>query len=184
MGALARSLAVLAALTAVALIAPVAASPAAGGQVRAGAAAVDASWHVGASAGQYATDGSFVGAHGVDPATHSYRKNALLRHPVPPQRPRAGRRGRRRQPRRGRQERPLHPAGPAVPPHRPAAASRATPGSRARTSRWRSRTTTPRRTTRPPSWGAWTFQDVFDVRFFDYYAKRMAEAVERGRRRS
>jgi hypothetical protein len=26
--------------------------------------------------------------------------------------------------------------------------------------------------------GAWTFQDVFDVRFFDYYAKRMAEAVE------
>jgi hypothetical protein len=26
--------------------------------------------------------------------------------------------------------------------------------------------------------GAWTFQDVYDVRFFDYYAKRMAEAVE------
>ena len=29
------------------------------------------------------------------------------------------------------------------------------------------------------SWGVWAFQDVFDVRFFDYYAKRMAEAVER-----
>ena len=28
------------------------------------------------------------------------------------------------------------------------------------------------------SWGVWAFQDVFDVRFFDYYAKRMAEAVE------
>jgi hypothetical protein len=29
------------------------------------------------------------------------------------------------------------------------------------------------------SWGVWAFQDVFDVRFFDYYAKRMAAAVER-----
>ncbi|MGH2978392.1 MAG: hypothetical protein ACRDLQ_01985, partial [Solirubrobacterales bacterium] len=28
------------------------------------------------------------------------------------------------------------------------------------------------------SWGAWAFQDVYDVRFFDYYAKRMAAAVE------
>jgi hypothetical protein len=26
--------------------------------------------------------------------------------------------------------------------------------------------------------GAWTFQDVFDVRFYDYYAKQMANAVE------
>ncbi|MDQ1616736.1 MAG: hypothetical protein QOJ60_2675, partial [Actinomycetota bacterium] len=26
--------------------------------------------------------------------------------------------------------------------------------------------------------GAWTFQDVYDVRFFDYYAKQMAKAVE------
>jgi hypothetical protein len=30
--------------------------------------------------------------------------------------------------------------------------------------------------------GAWTFQDVFDMRFFDYYAKRMAEAVEKAAR--
>ncbi|HEX2232737.1 MAG TPA: hypothetical protein VHG69_05185 [Thermoleophilaceae bacterium] len=29
------------------------------------------------------------------------------------------------------------------------------------------------------SWGVWAFQDVFDVRFYNYYAKRMAEAVER-----
>ena len=28
-----------------------------------------------------------------------------------------------------------------------------------------------------PSWGTWIFQDVFDIRFFDYYAERMAEAV-------
>lgn len=28
-----------------------------------------------------------------------------------------------------------------------------------------------------PSWGVWLFQDVFDVRFFDYMASRMAQAV-------
>ncbi|MBI4729986.1 MAG: hypothetical protein HY775_10900 [Acidobacteria bacterium] len=30
-----------------------------------------------------------------------------------------------------------------------------------------------------PSWGPWTFQDVFDIRFFEFYAERMAEAVIR-----
>src|SRR4029453_12183763 len=29
------------------------------------------------------------------------------------------------------------------------------------------------------AWGAWTFQDVFDVRYYEYYAQRMAEAVEK-----
>ena len=29
------------------------------------------------------------------------------------------------------------------------------------------------------SWGVWTFQDVFDFRFFDYYAKQNARAVEK-----
>ena len=29
-----------------------------------------------------------------------------------------------------------------------------------------------------PSWGVWAFQDVFDVRFYNYYAEQMAEAVE------
>jgi hypothetical protein len=28
-------------------------------------------------------------------------------------------------------------------------------------------------------WGVWTFQDVFDFRFFDYYARRNADAVEK-----
>src|SRR5829696_3119345 len=42
--------------------------------VRAGAASVDASWHVGASAGQYADDGAPVGEHGVDPGAHSTRR--------------------------------------------------------------------------------------------------------------
>lgn len=30
-----------------------------------------------------------------------------------------------------------------------------------------------------PSWGVWAFQDVFDIRFFEYYAQRMALAVEK-----
>jgi hypothetical protein len=29
------------------------------------------------------------------------------------------------------------------------------------------------------AWGAWTFQDVFDVRFYEYYAQRMADAVQK-----
>lgn len=39
----------------------------------AGAAEVDASWHVGASAGQYASDGTFVGDHGVEPTPQKGR---------------------------------------------------------------------------------------------------------------
>ena len=44
------------------------------GQIRAGAAAVDASWHVGASAGQYASDGSFASVEENDPSQHSTRR--------------------------------------------------------------------------------------------------------------
>ncbi len=52
----------IAALAAIALaIAPASAHAA----VKAGVAEVDASWHVGASAGQYASDGSFVSDHGI-----------------------------------------------------------------------------------------------------------------------
>ena len=61
----------IAALAAIALaIAPASAHAA----VKAGVAEVDASWHVGASAGQYASDGSFVSDHGIDPASHSTRR--------------------------------------------------------------------------------------------------------------
>ena len=44
-------------VTAIALLA---APAAAQGAVKAGAAEVDATWHVGASAGQYASDGTFA----------------------------------------------------------------------------------------------------------------------------
>ena len=178
MGALSRSLAVFAALAALALLAPVAATPAAGGQVRAGAAAVDASWHVGASAGQYATDGSFVGAHGMDPTTHSYRKNASY----------------------GIQSR-LSARALVV------EGAEGTRIALVKNDLYIPQDLLYRRTAQlleqgdsgitrsnltiasthdhsspyysSTSWGAWAFQDVYDVRFFDYYAKRMAEAVER-----
>ena len=177
MGALARSLAVLAALTAVALAAPVAASPAAGGQVRAGAAAVDASWHVGASAGQYATDGSFVGVHGVDPTTHSYRKNAsygiqsrLSARALVVE----GADGNRiavvkndlyiPQDLLYRRTAQLLEQGDSQITRENLTMA----VTHDHSSPYYSST----------SWGAWAFQDVYDVRFFDYYAKRMAKAVE------
>jgi Neutral/alkaline non-lysosomal ceramidase, N-terminal len=42
--------------------------------IKAGAAKVDASWHVGASAGQYASDGSFASVESSDPSQHSTRR--------------------------------------------------------------------------------------------------------------
>ena len=48
--------------------------PRAEGGLRAGAAAVDASWHFGASAGQFAATGAGIdNARGFDPYVHSIR---------------------------------------------------------------------------------------------------------------
>src|SRR4051812_49930613 len=33
------------------------------------------------------------------------------------------------------------------------------------------------------SWGAWTFQDVFDIRAYEYFAQRIADAVVQANRR-
>ena len=54
------------------LIVPAAAS----GAVKAGVASVDATWHVGASAGQYASDGTPIDAASgnFDPTLHSIRR--------------------------------------------------------------------------------------------------------------
>ena len=177
MGALARSVVVLAAIAAIALIAPIASTPAAGGPVRAGAAAVDASWHIGASAGQYATDGSFVGAHGVDPTTHSYRKSAsygiqsrLSARALVVE----GADGNRialvkndlyiPQDLLYRRTAQLLEQGNSGTTR----ANLTIASTHDHSSPYYSST----------SWGAWAFQDVYDVRFFDYYAKRMAQAVE------
>jgi hypothetical protein len=168
------------ALLSLAVAAALAAAPTAtssDGRVRAGVASVDASWHVGASAGQYATDGSFVGAHGVDPTTHSYRKNASY-----------GIQSRL-------QARALVVEGPDG--RRVALVKndlyipqdllyRRTAQLLERGSSGITRANLTIAVTHDhsspyyssTSWGAWAFQDVYDVRFFDYYAKRMADAVE------
>ena len=44
------------------------------GQSKAGVSVVDATWHVGASGGQFADDTGPTGADGVDPYTHSTKK--------------------------------------------------------------------------------------------------------------
>jgi hypothetical protein len=162
-----------------AAIATLALPAAASAQLSAGVAAVDASWHVGASAGQYASDGSFVEpAEGTfDPTVHSYRR-----------RPSYGIQSRL-------QVRALVVAGPDgrvaivkndlyIPQdllwRRTAQIlERGSSGigrenltmavSHNHSSPFYSST----------SWGVWAFQDVFDVRFFEYYARKMARAVER-----
>jgi hypothetical protein len=155
---------------------------AAGNQIKAGAAAVDASWHVGASAGQYASDGSFVGVHPeggaqVDPGTHSYRRSASygiqsrlsVRAIVV-----EGTDGKRiamvkndlyiPQDLVYRRTAQLLEAGDSgINRHTLTMAATHNHSSPMYTS---------------TSWGVWAFQDVFDVRYFDYMAKRMAAAVE------
>jgi len=171
-----RSIAVLALAIAAALAAAPSATSA-DGRVRAGVGAVDASWHVGASAGQYATDGSFVGAHGVDPTTHSYRRSASY-----------GIQSRL-------QARALVVEGPDG--RRVALVKndlyipqdllyRRTAQLLEQGNSGITRANLTMNVTHDhsspyyssTSWGVWAFQDVYDVRFFDYYAKQMAAAVE------
>jgi hypothetical protein len=179
------ALAVLAALLATATAAP----PAAGAErTRAGVASVDATWHVGASAGQFTDDTGPFGAEGVDPHGHSVKKRisdgvalrtttralvvadtegdrvAIVAHDLYlPQdlltrrvasllaaHDRAVRLGLRRGPVTGITGTNL--AVTASHNHN-----------------------TPYYST--PGWGTAIFQDVMDLRFYDYIAKRMARAV-------
>ncbi len=157
------------------------ASPAAAGQLKAGAADVDASWHVGASAGQYASDGT-----PVDPANGNYDPYA---HST------------RRAPSYGIQShlhvRALVIEGPSgnrtaivkndfyIPQdliwRRAAQLLEAKPGLRIGKQNLTMSITHDHSSPLYGStaWGVWTFQDVFDVRFYNYYAQRMAEAVEK-----
>jgi hypothetical protein len=146
------------------------------GQLRAGAAAVDASWHVGASAGQYASDPQIEG--GFDPTTHSTIK--------------AGSYGIQSR----LTARALVVEGPDgkrvalvkndlyIPQdllwRRTALLLERGGSGIGRTNLTMAVThdhSSPFYSSTSP--GAWTFQDVFDVRFYDYYAKRMAAAVEK-----
>jgi hypothetical protein len=162
------------------MLVPAAASAQAG-TVRAGAAAVDASWHVGASAGQYASDGSFVDHESgtFDPTAHSTRRRSSY-----------GIQSRL-------QVRALVVEGPEanrvaivktdlyIPQdllYRRAAQLLEQQGecgigpetlvmgvTHNHSSPFYSST----------SWGVWAFQDVFDIRFYTYMAERIFTAVER-----
>ena len=174
----------LAAFAATLLALPAAASA---GQVKAGAAVEDASWHVGASAGQYASGdeldendagGLFASVHSEDPHQHATRRKASY----------------------GLQSR-LSVRAIVV---------EGTDGQKFAMLKndlyipqdllWRRTAqivegmgigidrdnltmavshnhSTPMYSS--TGWGVWVFQDVFDFRFFDYMAKTMAKAVKR-----
>lgn len=167
------------------------ADPLAAGAVRAGAARVDSTWHVGASAGQYAGKGpGFRDAHGdgVDPSLHSTT-----------QEPSYGIQGRE-------WVRALVVEGaggtrwalvsndlyiPQDLVNRRVAGILADRDRRIDLGLATGRKTgiTPENLTVSVShshsspyysaaaWGLWLFQDVFDIRYFEHIAQRMAEAV-------
>lgn len=156
--------------------------------VKAGVAVVDGSWHVGASAGQYATNGTSVGSHGVDPHAHSTRREssyglesrlgvrALVIEGLDGERiavvsndmyipqdlvnRRMGVLLEERDQRIALGLEEGHLTGITE-------ANAVVSVSHSHTSPYYS----------TPSWGVWAFEDVFDVRFFEYLAQRMATAV-------
>ena len=166
-----------AAATLLALALPASASAA--GDVRAGAASVDASWHVGAGAGQYAPEGSFFNSpqgQGADPHRHSRKQEptyglqsrlkiralvvegpdgkrvAFVKHDLYLSQDLLWRRAKQ-----------LIEAGPS-----------GVDGDAFMMSATHNHSSPYYSSTAP---GAWAFEDVFDERFYAYYAQRMADAV-------
>src|SRR5918996_2491285 len=163
-----------------ALVAP-AAAHAQAGQVRAGVASVDASWHVGASAGQYASDGTFVDHDSgtFDPTAHSVRRKSsygiqsrLSVRALVVEGPDGTRLAILKNDLYIPQDLVYRRAGQLLDEEgdcgiTPESLTMAVTHNHS--SPFYSST----------SWGVWTFQDVFDVRFFNYMAERMFAAVER-----
>jgi hypothetical protein len=152
------------------------------GQIRAGAAVVDASWHVGASSGQHASDGTFASPEGADVHQHTVRRvpsygvharlqvRALVVEGV-----------------NGRKV-ALVKNDLYIPQdllwRRAAQLLEAANIGIGRDNFTMAVThdhSSPYYTT--PSWGVWTFQDVFDFRMFEHYARKMADAVIAANRR-
>jgi hypothetical protein len=169
-------LAIAAAAVAALLVAPAAANA---GALKAGVGVVDASWHVGASAGQYASDGSF--AH---PSEGTYDPTGLAT---------------RRQSSYGLQSRLQVRAVVVEGPDGKRFAlvkndlyipqdllwrrtAQLLEGGTSGIGRENLAMAVSHNHSSPfyssTSWGVWAFQDVFDVRFYTYYARRMAAAVE------
>ncbi len=165
-------------MAALALLAPATANA----DVSAGAAAVDASWHVGASAGQYASDGTF----GVDPADGTYNPTTESS---------------RRAASYGIQSRlevraivieagdgtriAIAKTDQYIPQdllYRRAAQLLETEGDCGITAETLTMTATHDHSSpmySSTSWGVWAFQDVFDIRMYNYLAERIFEAVEK-----
>ena len=158
-----------------------------GGQARAGVAVKDASWHLGASAGQFAASGAGIARdRGYDPYGHATRKvgadtlgtrittRALVVEGANGQRIAIA-------------SNDLYLPNDLL--HRRVAQLLAEHDARAAlqggvvtgiTDR-NLATTSSHSHTSPfystPGWGTWIFQDVFDLRFYEYMARQMAEAV-------
>ena len=150
------------------------------GTVKAGVAVVDASWHVGASAGQYASDGSFVNEDtGVDPTMHSTRRKSSYG-----MQSRLNARALVTEGSNGERV-ALVKYDLYIPQdllYRRTAQILEARGTSGITRENLTLAVTHNHSSplySSPSWGVWAFQDVIDVRFFDYYARRMALAVER-----
>jgi hypothetical protein len=165
----------------IALAAPAVATAA---PIKAGAASVDASWHVGASAGQYASDGTFVSheEQTFDPTAHSTKRvssygiqSRLQVRAIVVEGPDGDRFAivkndfyipqdlvyrRAGQLLRERDQNGDIGIGPE---------NLSMAVTHNHSSPFYSST----------SWGVWAFQDVFDVRFYNDYAERMADAVEK-----
>jgi len=146
--------------------------------VKAGVAEVDASWHVGASAGQYAGDGTAVGDHGADPNVHAVRRtssygrqSALKVRAIVIQGPSGDK--------VAIVKNDLYIPGDSL--HRRTAQLLEAGSSGIRRQNLTMAVTHNHSSPyySSPSFGVWTFQDVFDVRFYDYYARKQAEAVEK-----
>ena len=152
------------------------------GQVKAGAWVEDASWHVGAAAGQYASDGTFASQDGADPHSQSKRRvpsygiqTRLTARALVVQ----GADGRKMAIVKNdlyipqdllwrRTAQILESKGIGI-----GRDNLTMPVSHSHSSPFYSST----------GWGVWAFQDVFDFRFFEYYAQAMARAVERANAR-
>ncbi len=162
----------------------------AGAATRAGVASVDATWHVGASAGQFTDDTGPTGADGVDPHAHSVKKRisdgvavrtstralvvadgqgdrvAIVAHDLYLPQDLLTRRVASLLAEHDRKVALGLASGPRT---------GIGPEDLALTASHNHNT--PYYST--PGWGTAIFQDVMDLRFFDYISRRMAEAVIR-----
>ena len=169
----------IATLVAVAALAAPSVAAAEPGQLKAGVAAVDATWHVGASAGQYASEGTFAHPTGYDPTTHSTRRassygiqSRLSIRALVVEGPDGKRIALVKNDLYIPQDLLLRRTAQLLEESGKSGITRATltmANSHNHSSPMYSST----------SWGVWAFQDVFDIRFYDYYSHRMAEAVEK-----